>query len=332
MVFEHYIARLSRHEGVEKPFADSIRQFMVWAGVLMILSVLVIGHTKNIPLRYQTNEPEQQTFFTTVPSRVASSTTSTPPVGAAAAVCVLDDETGAPLWDYNGTTPRPLASLTKLMSAIILDEGAISSSATTTITSADHDQISAMVRIGERYTYEELFQLALVGSSNTAVNALARLASGSTSSFVALMNAKAVRLGLSTLSFVEPTGLDPANQGSACDVGRLLFLALKREPIAKTLAEPSWTISFRPRNDNLVWNTNWLLTRWVPHTFTILPIGKTGHIPEAGYNVALRFAEDPTRRIRVVVLGAPDNESRFTIARNIALWTFENYEWPTTAN
>lgn len=243
---------------------------------------------------------------------------------------VVDDATNAILWDVSSTARHSLASLTKLMSALTLVELDIPWNATTTILAADSDGSNSHIKTGETYTLLTLWKVALIGSSNTAIKALVRQSGISSTEFVARMNAKAVRLHMPTLHFVEPTGLDPQNVGTARDIARLLRFALKNDLIATTLASSRVVVYPSRLESRIVWSTNWLLTQWIPHNFVGLAVGKTGYIGDAGYNFAVRLTDGSGHSLRVVILGASISENRFTEARRIGEWVFAHTVWPTS--
>jgi D-alanyl-D-alanine endopeptidase (penicillin-binding protein 7) len=251
----------------------------------------------------------------------------------ARAVLVVEDATETILFDKNSSEIRPLASITKLMSLLVLADMPLDWSSTTTILSSDATPDEHHVKIGESYSLNQLRIIGLVGSSNTAVNALARMGSTSSESFVTLMNQKAQKLHLFSMHFVEPTGLDSKNSGNALDIVRLLKLALLNKDISDALHTPEYDIQLFKKKSRPVWNTNWLLTRWVPHTFlTVHVVGKTGYIEDSGYNFVVRLEDEDKHAIRVAVLGAASNEARFTEARDIGGWIFGHYVWPDQNN
>jgi len=145
--------------------------------------------------------------------------------------------------------------------------------------------------------------------------------------FVARMNEKAQELGMLDTSFDGPTGLSSANVGTASDIALLLREALSHEDIMHALTTKEYNLySEKRKKKHHVWNTDWLLLGWVPHDLTVVG-GKTGYIIRSGYNVALELQDTHEHAIDVVVLGAKNNEARFSEARDVADWVFENYEW-----
>lgn len=243
---------------------------------------------------------------------------------------IIDVQTDKQLFEKNSQQVRSLASITKLMSAMVLLDLPINWSSSTQILDIDCDSFSHQVQAGDILKLSDLWNVALVGSANNAIKALVRNSGVSSEEFVLLMNEKAKELNLKSMSFTEPTGLGSGNVGNARDVAGLLKEALKSEKIFKSLQIGQYSTkplnSQKPRQ---VYSTNWLLTNWMPNKFSIDKIvGKTGFIYDSGYNFVVRLADNKDHQIIVVVLGAQNNESRFSEARDLADWIFKQYLWP----
>lgn len=255
------------------------------------------------------------------------------PLTAAAAVA-LDDQTNAILFTKNADEARPLASITKLMSALVLAELPLNWSSTTVVSADDtEDGSSHHINAGEEFALEELWQVGLIGSSNSAIHALVRQSGLTEEQFVGRMNEKAKALRLGTAHFEEPTGLSGKNIASALDAARLLKAALAVDKIFRALQVGEYYVKpLHAKKSRRVWATDWLLTKWIPSDYSADEIaGKTGYIADAGYNFAVRLRNDDNRSVRVVVLGATANEARFTEARDLASWAFNHYLWPDQA-
>lgn len=250
----------------------------------------------------------------------------------AASEIVVDTKTKTILFSKNTDEIRPLASITKLMTAMVLLDLPINWTSTTVVTdddvAGDHH-----VNAGEEFTLDDLWHIALIGSSNSAINALVRNSGVSKEKFVALMNAKAQDLRLVSVRFFEPTGLSDKNLANALDTAKLLIDALKFEKIYTTVQTGEYYA--HPLNGNKarrIWTTNWLLTNWIPNNFKVENIaGKTGYIDDSGYNFAVSLTNDKKHSIAVVVFGAATNEARFSEARDLAMWSFDHYLWPDDA-
>jgi D-alanyl-D-alanine carboxypeptidase len=247
----------------------------------------------------------------------------------AVSAVVMDARTKKILFEKNITEARPLASITKLMSAIILLGLPVDWQSTTTIISADGNS-DQLVSEGEIYKLDDLWNVALIGSSNKAIKALVRSSGLSEAQFIVEMNKKAEEFGLSSLHFDGVTGLSEKNIGNVQDISNMLIEALHFEKIYTALHIGEYYA--RPLNKEKlrrVWSTNWLLTNWEPNDFKACNIaGKTGYIPESLYNFTVSLSNENKHQIIVTVLGASCNESRFSEARDLANWTFAHYLWP----
>lgn len=248
----------------------------------------------------------------------------------AEAILVVDDETNTVLYDKNSSVVRPLASITKLMSALVLLDLHLDSATTTKITAADFENSSHFVNMGEEFTVDDLWHIALIGSSNSAINCLARCSGLTTAQFASLMNKKAQEMRLGSANFVEPTGLDERNVASAWDVAKILKAALEKEKIKSVLQIGEYYANpLNQEKKRRIYSTNWLLTHWVPSSYDKLSIaGKTGYIADSKYNFTVRLENEKQHAVRVVILGADSNEARFTEARDVANWVFTHYLWP----
>ena len=232
-----------------------------------------------------------------------------------AAAMIYNPATDEVLWASNALEPRPIASITKVMTALVLLEIQHDLTRDVVLSGRDVSRASTThVRRRERVTLDDLLHLALVASDNAAARAIARASPGGTSGFVARMNRKAAELGLEHTRFFDPSGLDERNVASPYDVARLIAAAMAEPALARVMAKPS----YRFRTDRrrvAVRNTN-RLVREGP----VVLGGKTGYIREAGYCLAA-IAESPEGiPLAVVVLGARSNGDRFTEVRRLVAW------------
>lgn len=247
----------------------------------------------------------------------------------AVSALIVDDKSGAVLYAKNTEVIRPLASITKLMSALVLLDLNINFSSTTEVRREDQDLYSHHLNLGEKFKLADLWQTALVGSSNSAINILVKNSGVTMENFVVLMNKKAQALKLNSAFFTEPTGLDDGNLADAYDTAILLKEALKEEKIAQVLYQSGFELKpLNVKNSRYVWSTNLLLTKWVPNDFKVGQLaGKTGYITLSDYNFVVKIT-DNNRAVRVVVLGSKTSEKRFIEARDLANWAFSTYVWP----
>lgn len=253
---------------------------------------------------------------------------STPPHSMTAqSILVKDKASGVTLYQRDIYSTRPLASITKLMSALVLLERDIPWTSTTVATS--DNVFDTFIAPSNTYGITDLWQAALVGSSNQALLTLVdAVYPEGRGAFVARMNEKARELGMADTIFVDPTGLDENSISSASDVALLLSEALQSETIQNVLTTSELNIATTEgKYPKHIWNTNWLLLRWIPHSLVSLLGGKTGFVPAAGYNFAMEVANKEGNVLQVVILGAETHEARFSEARDIAQWVFESYVW-----
>ncbi len=247
----------------------------------------------------------------------------------AASAIVVDTKTKTILFSKNNIEVRPLASITKLMTAMVLLDLPINWASTTVVTDSDIEA-DHHINPGEEFTLDDLWHIALIGSSNSAINALVRNSGVTEGRFVGLMNEKAKELRLFSARFEEPTGLSDKDMANALDTAKLLIDALKFDKIYTTVQTGEYYA--HPLNSDKarrIWTTDWLLTNWIPNNFNVEDIaGKTGYIDDSGYNFAVSLTNKQKHSIAVVVFGAATNEARFSEARDLAEWSFDHYLWP----
>ena len=241
-------------------------------------------------------------------------------------ILAIDLQSNQILFEQKSDEVRPLASITKLVSALVLLDLPIKWNTYAKITDADCDSFSRQVIAGEVLSLHDLWNIALVGSVNSAMKALVRHSGVDRETFVTLMNKKAKSLNLNSLVLVEPSGLDSRNVGNAKDVARLLKEALKSKKILNALQTGIYFAKpLHKETPKKIYNTNWLLTGWVPSDFPLGSIvGKTGFLKNIGYNLTVRMTDNKNRQIIIVVLGSKSFTSRFAKARELANKVFNN--------
>jgi D-alanyl-D-alanine endopeptidase (penicillin-binding protein 7) len=245
---------------------------------------------------------------------------------SAAGILVRDAESGGILYSKSPQGEHAMASITKLMTALVLEEMGIPWADVVTIIS--DDIVDTHVYAGDTYTVEELWLAMLVGSSNKAALTLVDTVAASRTDFIERMNTKAVELGMVHTQFAEPTGLSSDNVSTPSDVILLLDAALRVIPIREALKTEALQVYASERAaSHHMWNTNWLLLGWIPHEFYQIIGGKTGYIEASQYNFTSRIITIEGHTIDAVVLGAPDHESRFTILRDIVDAVQDAYVW-----
>lgn len=235
----------------------------------------------------------------------------------AAAAIAFNPETGEILWQENAQDKRPIASITKVMTALVFLEDDPDLTRAITVERSDvYAASTTFIRANERITLDNLLHLTLIASDNAAARALARLSHGGTASFVERMNEKAIELGLESTTFADPSGLNPNNISSAYDLSRLISYAAQDDRIATIMRTPSYSLQVGRRTVK-VNNTNKLLAG----SGVDVMGGKTGFISKAGYCLAtlLRLPQS-NQTVAVVVLGAKSNTGRFWETRHLFNW------------
>lgn len=230
---------------------------------------------------------------------------------------VQDAASGELLLAKNQDTIAPIASITKLMTAMVLLDSKVDLWQRVAISDEDYDNLKgtrSRLRPGSVLTRDELLLLALMSSENRAAAALARTYPGGTDAFVAAMNAKAQALGMADTRFVDSTGLSSSNVASAADLARLVSAAHEYPLIRDYSTRDSAKVYARGqpldyRNTNgLVRSATW-----------DIGLSKTGYISEAGRCLVMRVRL-ASRELNVVLLDSWGKYSRIGDANRIRKW------------
>ncbi len=237
----------------------------------------------------------------------------------AAAAIIYNPETGEVIWEQNSQDKRSIASITKVMTAVVMVESDPDLSQVVTVDRTDTLAASTThLRAGYQVSVRDLLHLLLISSDNAAARALARTSPWGPAGFVARMNEKATELGLQSTNYADPSGLDAANVSSAYDMARLIAYAAGDERISEIMRKPEYTLTLS-RRPLTIRSTNHLLTR-TDMEGSVLG-AKTGFIGRSGYCLAtLLKMPQVNQPVAVVVLGARSNAGRFTEVRNLFNW------------
>lgn len=221
------------------------------------------------------------------------------------------------VFERHADEQAPIASITKLMTALVVLDGQQPLDAVLTITQADVSKgkgTYSRLAVGTRLTRGEMLRLALMSSENRAAHALGRNYPGGLQVFVRTMNLKAKTLGMSKSRFVDPTGLSSANVSTARDLVKLV-MASSRDPVISAYSTtPSDEVTvgrqrLQYRNTNsLVGKPNWDIT-----------VQKTGYISEAGQCLVMLASVDD-RPMVFVLLNSFGKLTRVADARRIRQW------------
>jgi D-alanyl-D-alanine endopeptidase (penicillin-binding protein 7) len=230
---------------------------------------------------------------------------------------VIDQDTHEVLLSKNDQVVLPIASITKLMTGLLISGANLPLDDSITITQDDVDTekgSSSRLRVGTSLTRGELLHLALMASENRAAHALGRTYPGGLSVFVELMNAKAAQLGMTDTRYVEPTGLSSRNQSSAKDLATLVGFAYNDAMLRELSTSASYevavgnhTLQYRTTN-RLVKNPNWEIG-----------LQKTGYISEAGQCLVMQ-AKVAGRKLIMVFLDSAGKLSRIADAERVRKW------------
>ncbi len=251
-------------------------------------------------------------------------TNSFGPVLKSESALVMDMASGKILFEKNGFQQRSIASLTKLMTAMVFLDNQPEWERVIEIKDDDRLNGGRVVFIpGEKVRLKDLFEATLIGSLNNGAIALAQASDKSMDEFVRQMNIKAKELGMQQTHFVEPSGIDAENYSTAMDVAILLRSALQYDLIRQALSRTDYTVRSVDGRVHRIKNTNKLLGSYLD-----IMGGKTGYIEEAGFCLAnLVRSQRVSAGIIVVILGAPTKEDRFQENKFLSQWVFDNWEW-----
>ncbi|HRH89174.1 MAG TPA: D-alanyl-D-alanine endopeptidase [Rubrivivax sp.] len=230
---------------------------------------------------------------------------------------VIDQDTHQVLFSKNPQAVLPIASITKLMTALVVTEAGLPLDEVLTISQDDVDTEKgsrSRLTVGTQLTRGEMLLLALMSSENRAANALGRHYPGGMEAFVAAMNAKAQLLGMNGTRYVEPTGLSSQNRSSANDLVRLVDAAYAHQIIRELSVSREAQVDIGKRQlqfrstNGLVRNPEW-----------DIGLQKTGYISEAGRCLVMQ-AQLAGRKLIMVLLDSAGRYSRIGDAERIRKW------------
>lgn len=231
---------------------------------------------------------------------------------------IYDEKTQRPLYTKNADTVAPIASITKLMTAMVVLDAKLPMNEEIAISSQDIDTLKgthSRMRPGMTLTRAELLKLALMSSENRAASALARTYPGGTEAALAKMNAKARELGMKDTRFFDPTGLNSANVSTAQDLVKMVSAAKAYEPIRRFTTSTSYEVDLPGRRSMRYVNTNPL----VKNESWDIAVSKTGYINEAGRCLVME-AKISQRPVVIVLLDSWGKNTRVGDANRIKKW------------
>lgn len=246
---------------------------------------------------------------------------------SAKSVLAIDKKSDKILFAKNQDKILPIASITKLMSVLVLLDKDLDWQREVKIQKKDK-RIGGRVYLGygEVATVENLLNLALVASDNQAIIALIRSAGFSEQEFVDLMNEKTDKIGMLKTKFFDPTGLDLRNVSTVKDLTKLAKEIFNHQKIIDILSKKEYSFeTLKNKKFHRVFSTNKLLKN-VDENYS-LQFGKTGHLDEAGYCFLTQAVDSKGNEIIIAALGSDSDFNRFQETKGLIGWVFENWEW-----
>jgi len=232
-------------------------------------------------------------------------------------VLIIDQSDSSVLYSRHSDVPMPIASITKLMTALVVLDADQPLDEPVQITEADRDLPKggpSRLIVGTTLTRGDLMHLALMSSENRAAYALGNNYPGGVPAMVAAMNAKAAALGMTSAHFVDPTGLSSQNVASPEDLSKLVIAASRNPSIREYSTDRRYAVKVRRRmvefrnTDNLVANPTWNII-----------VQKTGYITEAGKCLVMAAVIEG-RSVVIVLLDSLGKYTRVADAKRIKTW------------
>jgi D-alanyl-D-alanine carboxypeptidase len=245
----------------------------------------------------------------------------------AASGAVMDIRSGEVLFGKNADKEWPLASITKLMTALVFLEHNPGWDTVYQIRREDRREGGKIyLYTGEKVKVRDLFYLSLVGSANTATVGLVHSTGMDEEEFVREMNDKARAMGLAGTRFYDPVGLNNNNVSTAEEIAKFAKIALSNNDISKATLTKKYEFITIGGRKKTVYNTDDLLDIF-PQNGIRITGGKTGYLELAGYCFVGKFIDHNGREMISVVLGGDTRDSRFTETRELVEWAYESFVW-----
>jgi serine-type D-Ala-D-Ala endopeptidase (penicillin-binding protein 7) len=307
--------------------------FSIISNLFLITNIIAIPISDNFYI--QENKTEEGVTFFNIQSEKINQENLSPiknsndSIGvkvSAKSILVEDSNRNKILWSKNSDEIRSIASITKLMTALVLLESEDTDWEKEIVidkTDLNGDFNKLNIYNWEKIKFKDLFISSLIASSNTGINILIKNTGISEEDFVRKMNNKAIEIGLNKTKFEDPTGLGANNVSTAKEILKLTKKAFSYPNIKKATSNKNY--SFRTINTNrliYVKNTNELINGYLE-----IKAGKTGYTESAGFCLVSEISYQDKGPILIVVLGSDSHYERFSDLKTIATWTFNNYSW-----
>lgn len=240
---------------------------------------------------------------------------------------VLSNSDRVFFFDKKSNEVQPIASITKLMTALVFLDNNPGWDTTYTITGDDNVEGGKLNLFpGEEIKLKDIFKTSLIASDNGATLALVHASGLSEQEFIEKMNEKAGELSLTKTKFIDPVGLSDNNVSSAREVAMLAKEALSKEEISETTESKGYQFTTVNGREKIIESTDYLLFDSEKNSFTVLG-GKTGYTDEAGYCFVGRFKDVSGREVISVILNSAGKNERFKESKSLVNWVFNNYNW-----
>lgn len=245
-------------------------------------------------------------------------------------VLVIEKESGNILFEKNKKLQSPIASITKLMTALVFLDHNPGWGQELTIQASDiKNGGQALVSPGEKFRLKDIFHIALISSSNEATMALARSTGFTEEDFIKKMNEKAKSFGLEHTFFIDPTGLEPANISNAYETAIFAKHAFSKKDISEALQKKEYVATtLNTKRKITAVSTDKLLDSFINDKSLNYSIvgAKTGYINESQYCFTAEVSKDGNNII-LVLLGSKSANDRWNEAKGLIDWTFSNFRW-----
>ncbi len=234
-------------------------------------------------------------------------------------VVVLDASDGHAVYAKAANEVTPIASLTKLMTAMVVLDAELPPDEALEVDMGDFDYLKgshSRLRMGATLSRDEMLRVALMSSENRAASALSRHYPGGSTAFVAAMNFKAASLGMTSTHYEDPTGLSPRNVSTANDLAKLVRAAAEYPLIREYSTTPAHYVEVQPTGQTIGYNNSNAL---VKNDAWDIQLQKTGYIREAGRCVVM-LATIASRPMVIVLLDSIGRLARLGDAQRVKYW------------
>lgn len=239
---------------------------------------------------------------------------------------LFDEENERALFNKKANKKNSIASLTKLMTALVFLDRDPDWDSYYKITEKDRREGGRIyLFLGEEVKIKDIFNTSLVASGNTATVALVHSTGLTEKEFVQKMNGKADEIGLSNTNFKDVTGLSDENVSNSWEMAKIAKEALANKKIIKAVKKDEYKFKTKGGREKYVDSTDLLLEEYPANGVKMIG-GKTGYTEDAGYCFVGKFEKEGNEIISVV-LSADSKKSRFELTKKLVDWGYDSYEW-----